>query len=61
MTSVETRVRDGIGDDSVDQDELVSELSNEGLDQGEVLKTLRGLMERDEVSYTAQWDLKLRE
>jgi hypothetical protein len=46
----------------VDQEEFVEEISrSEGFRQEEVLDGLRNLMERDQISYTIEWDLQIEE
>lgn len=59
-TGFESRVREELEASSpVDQDDFVSRLENTGMERGEVLKSIRVLMEQDEVSYTLDWNLHI--
>lgn len=54
------RVREMVStDEPLDQDKLVENLTEDGLEQDEVLGAIRSLMVDNELSYDDHWDLQL--
>lgn len=54
------RVREMVSEDEpLNQDKLVEHLTDDGLEQDEVLGAIRSLMVENQVSYDDHWDLQL--
>lgn len=62
-TELEDEVREHLADSGpIEQNDLVSNInSEENVDPNAILGTLRTLMDRDEISYTVDWDLQVEE
>lgn len=67
MTSptAETKVRQRLteAEEPLDQEELIEVLQSSGeeLEREDILRALRVLMDRDEVSYSIDWNLQLEQ
>ena len=61
--TAETRVRQQLdeAEEPLDQEELIELLQRDEIERKDILRALRVLMDKDEISYSLDWDLQLEQ